>query len=147
MIDGVTRKISIGFTGSRKGMNQFQIDAVSARISHWIALHGPVTFRHGDSLKADAQAHDMAFLMGCQTASHPSTLDKHRAFCAANCVREPREPLLRNQDIVSESLELIACPSTRYEIRRSGTWSTIRYARRIGRPIYLIYPDRIEYEG
>jgi hypothetical protein len=140
------KAVTIGFTGSRKGMNDYQQETVKQRLEHWREQHGILVFRHGDSKKADAQAHDLAFTLGFKTAAHPSTLDKHRAFCLADLIHEPREPLLRNQDIVSGCCELIAAPCTKYEIQRSGTWSTIRYARRVGRPIYIVYPDRVEYE-
>jgi hypothetical protein len=146
-MDGTKKAFNVGFTGSRKGLTDYQRDCVRERLAHWVAMHPVIVLRHGDSLKADAQAHDMALLMGYATASHPSTIDKHRAFCVADCIHPPRDPLLRNQDIVSGCSELIAAPATRFEIRRSGTWSTIRYARRVRRPIYLVYPDRVEYEA
>lgn len=56
-----------------------------------------------------------------------------------------RPPLERNRTIVDECEVLVACPAGP-EVTRSGTWSTIRYARRIGRPVVIIYPDgSVEY--
>ena len=36
---------------------------------------------------------------------------------------------------------LIAFPSTQFEIQRSGTWQTIRYARKLKKKILIIYPN------
>jgi predicted Rossmann fold nucleotide-binding protein DprA/Smf involved in DNA uptake len=36
---------------------------------------------------------------------------------------------------------LIACPQTLKEEIRSGTWTTVRIARRLGRVIWLVYPN------
>lgn len=36
---------------------------------------------------------------------------------------------------------MIATPSSKEEELRSGTWSTVRYARKLRRPVTLIYPD------
>jgi predicted Rossmann fold nucleotide-binding protein DprA/Smf involved in DNA uptake len=43
---------------------------------------------------------------------------------------------------------LVACPREEHgEETRSGTWSTVRYARRVGRPVIVVRPSgRIERE-
>jgi len=56
-------------------------------------------------------------------------------------VHPPRGYLDRNTDIVKHSHILIGCPSTLNEVLRSGTWATIRRARRIKTPCILIFPD------
>jgi len=45
------------------------------------------------------------------------------------------------QGIVRETELLIAAPAEFSEQHRSGTWSTVRYARRLGRPVQIIGPD------
>ena len=36
---------------------------------------------------------------------------------------------------------MIAAPSEAEEQRRSGTWSTVRFARKQGKPVFVISPD------
>lgn len=48
-------------------------------------------------------------------------------------------PLERNQYMDDISDELVAFPKTKFEIIRSGTWHTIRYAQKIGNKV-TIYP-------
>ena len=43
--------------------------------------------------------------------------------------------------IKSETETEIACPAENKEVMRSGTWATIRYAKRIKKPITIIWPD------
>jgi len=56
-------------------------------------------------------------------------------------VNEEKPPLVRNRIIVNSSEVLIVAPRTKYKVLRSGTWSTYRYARQLGKPTYLVYPD------
>ena len=56
-------------------------------------------------------------------------------------IRTPRPYLSRNKDIVRETDMLIATPAEAEEQRRSGTWSTIRFARKLGKPVFVIWPD------
>ena len=56
-------------------------------------------------------------------------------------IEKPKDYLVRNKDIVDQSKILIACPETAYEKSRSGTWSTINYAKRKKRKILIIFPS------
>ena len=101
----------------------------------------PVCFVHGDCVGADAEAHQLARALvsriRIRPCDHPS-----RAWCTgADEVCEVRKPLHRNRDIVNDADVLIACPPTAHELRRSGTWTTIRYARKRSIPIVLLLPD------
>lgn len=59
-----------------------------------------------------------------------------------NCeIYPPLDPLARNRIIVSRIHGLLACPKTDIEELQSGTWATVRYAREIGCPVYLIRAD------
>ena len=55
-------------------------------------------------------------------------------------MRKPKPYLERNKDIVDETGLLIATPKGE-EIVRSGTWSTIRYARKNHKKIIIIMPN------
>ncbi|WP_035982685.1 hypothetical protein [Leptospira meyeri] len=50
------------------------------------------------------------------------------------------EYLKRNQAIVMASNELWAFPSEPEKVR-FGTWATIRFARKTGKPVKLFWPD------
>ena len=99
-------------------------------------------FHHGDCIGADAEAHRGALALKIPVYVHPPTVANKRAFCEGADFFHPAEDYLyRNRRIVDSTEILIAAPRTSREMLRSGTWATIRYARKRGRPIYLITPD------
>lgn len=52
----------------------------------------------------------------------------------------------RNQELIGCGNALLAIPD-KPEHLRSGTWMTVRFARKIRLPIYIIWPDgRVRYE-
>lgn len=96
---------------------------------------------HGDCIGADAEAHDIAYVCGLTTVAHPPENPAKRAFKRANFINTELPYLDRNKRIVNRTCELIATPGEFKEQVRSGTWSTIRYARKLGRKITIIFPD------
>jgi hypothetical protein len=60
-------------------------------------------------------------------------------FRQADEIAEDKDFLERNRDIVDRVEILIAAPEGP-EVQRSGTWSTVRYARGKVIPIYLLRP-------
>lgn len=56
-------------------------------------------------------------------------------------IRDPLPPLERNHRIVDACDVLIACPKDAQEQLRSGTWATVRYARKQGKRVIVITPD------
>lgn len=72
-----------------------------------------------------------------------STPDKWALGCDDNAdeIREPRDNIERNHIMVDETDQLLACPSGKNEVTRSGTWATMRYARRMKKPVVIIFPD------
>lgn len=104
-------------------------------------LHHADVFHHGDCIGADAEAHKIARAVGCfSIVIHPSDLVDQRAYCNGNIVWKPRAPLIRNRSIVSSTDLLIAAPATKDEVLRSGTWATIRYARKGKKPVVILEP-------
>lgn len=132
----------VGFTATREGLSEHQAAAV-VRI-----LADPLVTRvhHGDCIGGDAQIHMIARSAKRKIAIHPPIDDSQRAHCSlgpeGGYVHPPREYIQRNHDIVHASDRMVACPSSKVEaFRGSGTWATIRYARSIGKPLEIIYPD------
>lgn len=130
--------MNVGFTGTRQGMTYKQFSAFIDLIA---CLH-PDEFHHGDCVGADEQAGNF---VAADTATHvvihpPQEIGKNRAWCVGHEFRDPLPYLARNHKIVDETDLLIATPKTRGEELRSGTWATIRYARRKGRPVRILFP-------
>lgn len=125
----------VGFTGTRKGMTPQQKDTLRT------LLLPSDEFHHGDCIGADAEAHAIAREVGCSPiVIHPTYLERWRAYCSGDLVMEPQSPLTRNHIIVYLTDLLIAAPATKKEILRSGTWATIRYARKGKKAVVILEP-------
>ena len=99
-------------------------------------------FHHGDCVGADAEAHDIALGMAFDIVTHPPIVASKRAWkvgAIRTCAQ--RSDVARNKDIVRDTELLIAAPSEAEEQLRSGTWTTVRFARRKRRRIFIIHPD------
>ncbi|HKZ40932.1 MAG TPA: hypothetical protein VJ044_08205 [Candidatus Hodarchaeales archaeon] len=131
----ITNK-KVGFTGTSKGMTDAQKFTVA-----WLLSKSPKELHHGDCIGADKDAHELARTNLVRIVGHPPIKSSNRACCEFDEKREPKPYLDRNHDIVDETEVLIACTDSTVEAIRSGTWSTIRYARRLGRIILIVYPD------
>jgi hypothetical protein len=139
--------IDVGFTGTQAGMTDRQLAAVRATLLLARLGESVVTARHGDCVGADAEFHEIARSLNYDLIGHPPDDDSRRAFCEFDYAYEPRPYLERDDDIARSSSVLVAAPR-REETRRSGTWTTVRYARKLGRPIILVWPDgRVEIDG
>ena len=128
--------MKVGFTGTREGMTQAQREAVAGVLARLSALE----FHHGDCIGADEQAAEIARTIGYKIYSHPPSNAAIRAFTTADVELEPRDYLVRNRAIVDATDVMVAAP-VGPEVQRSGTWSTVRYARRIGRVVHVVMPD------
>lgn len=133
----------LGFTGTQKGMTDAQRTTVQRLLSECSVpeLH------HGDCIGADADAHDIAMHLGIRVVVHPPTNPSKRAYVQGAVRVESEKPYLdRNHDIVDSTDVLLATPNAKYEVLLSGTWATIRYARKLGREIWLVRPDGVVVE-
>ena len=130
--------MKIGFTGTREGMSIRQLVVLRTQF----AKHA-TEFHHGDCIGADAQAHEvMREHSYAKIVLHPPASTSLRAHCpGAHESRMPTPYLSRNRAIVDETEMLIAMPAEFTEQQRSGTWSTIRYARSVGKKMVIIFPD------
>jgi hypothetical protein len=128
----------IGFTGTQNGMTDPQKSTLRDLLAG-----GAGEFHHGDCIGADSEAHDIAILCGYTVVLHPPTNPAKRAWrdVPLHLTRVKKPYLARNKDIVTETASLIAAPADPVEQLRSGTWSTVRFARQRGKPVFLIMPD------
>lgn len=135
----------VGFTGTQVGMTAPQLLGVID------LMKGvkPTEFHHGDCVGADEQAHLVAQKVGTRIVIHPPEDPQKRAFCiGATETKDPLPYLVRNKAIVQETEVLIATPKGFSEELRSGTWSTVRHARKFGRSIFIVWPDgRVQKES
>lgn len=136
----------VGFTGPREGMTNPQ----HAGLLDVLGRHRGEgeTFSHGDCVGSDEIAHFIAMELGYTVHVWPPDDSSRRAFTTGHFVHAPRPYAIRNQSIVMMSMTLVATPSgPEKDQPRSGTWMTIRKARKRGIEVYLIWPDgRIERE-
>jgi len=124
----MTETMFLGFTGTRRGMTQPQREAV-ARVLRQRGMHRQITFHHGGAFGADQGAAEIAYALGYEVRTH---LPAGRA---------PADYLARNHAIVDIADELLAAPAGMEEELRSGTWATIRYARKERRMVTVVWPD------
>jgi hypothetical protein len=141
--------MNVGFTGTRKRLTDKQKDELEL----WFDEHfdeGLDEFHHGDCEGADEYAHEVAGFYFKRRVVHPPIETKHRAYTIdvdhalylpkEYGYRQEKDYLDRNHDIVDETDILIACPATKEEELRSGTWATVRYARKQGKPVVILEP-------
>ena len=137
-------KIKIGFTGTRKGMTPDQLIRFVETIGAIEKKSEIVEFHHGGCIGADNDAHILLKPMRTIAIVVHPPIDKtytFNYFSGASKILPEKEYLDRNHDIVDACQILIACPKEKKEVKRSGTWATIRYARRIGKPVFVIEPE------
>ena len=141
--------IKIGFTGTRHGVNEIQKEEFLKLISHKDFNE----FHHGICVGSDEETDNIVNnyreknKKEIKIVGHPP---KYKKFMSSNCncdvLMKPYDYLERNHNIVDACEILVATPDTKEKLR-SGTWSTIRYARKKGKRIYIIYPSgRVEIE-
>ena len=139
--------MKLAFTGTQTGATAKQGAALSKFFGKYLVNE----FHHGDCVGADAQAHSIACSWHTKNIIiHPPIKTAKRAYCeklytfdekfTTIVILKPKDYLVRNKDIVDACNVLIACPKTMTEELRSGTWSTIRYARKTGKKVIILEP-------
>ena len=141
MLDGAEGRgmaMTLGFTGSRKGMTLAQADGVAK----FLKEYQPLAVHHGDCLGSDEEFHDMVreLLPITQIIIHPPISNRLRAFCKGDVVMEPKPYLERDMDIVQSAQWVIATPANMIA-GTGGTWYTIRYADREKVNHTIFYPN------
>ncbi len=128
--------MKIGFTGTRIGMTAAQKSTFQSLMRHFT----PTEFHHGDCVGADADAHEMAEKY-CHIVVHPPIDSTHRARKLGRVMCQPKTYFARNRDIVNDTDRMIATPMQAEHQDRGGTWYTIDFARKKGKPVAVINPD------
>jgi hypothetical protein len=135
--------VKVSFTGTREGMSAWQKQQLVKFLEehrNQVAL-----FAHGACSGADVEAHYMVRdVCGSSTfiAVFPSTAKTRVHVQGADYVADPKPPLERDRDIVDCGCDLLlAAPLQMSEVLRSGTWSTIRYARKKHVPVQVMWRE------
>ena len=119
--------MKIGMTGNRDGITKEAI----ITFENFLKKSKIDEAHHGDCVGADKMFHDVLHNKKIKIIIHPPNDNKLRSFCKSEFILPSKPYLDRNKDIVNDTNILIAFPSSEIELLRSGTWSTIRYARKI----------------
>jgi len=138
--------VHLAITGTRKGLTEAQFN----RVKELIIMEGDMYshLHEGDCIGVDDEVTQMFQNIRPEITivCHPPENSRCRAFGVYNEIKDERPYIMRDKDMVDASFIVWACPAGE-EITRSGTWTTVRYARNQGKLITIIYPDgKVEYE-
>jgi hypothetical protein len=126
----------IAFTGNRYGLTEEQKTGIKNILAR---TDKPVTVLHGDCVGADTDFHNLCSDLEIDIHVFPPDDDKLRGFNQGSVIMRPRPYLKRNEDMIKKCDMLIACPTDKNkEILRSGTWATIRKARKLNKTIHVL---------
>lgn len=127
------------FTGTREGLTKRQRDTLKILLPRL----APECSFHGGCLGADEEFHYIVLsTLITPIEIFPSDIPKYRAEFPMDGVRkihEPKPPLDRNKLMVDKGDFLVAAPKAKEELR-SGTWATVRHARRTFKPGVILDP-------
>jgi len=131
--------MKIGFTGTRNGMSDAQKTALVALLKKYTTRDNVTVheFHHGGCEGADLEAGAIASKLKYHIVIHPGGATYLPKGIKA-AVKDPKPNLVRNQDIVNAVDLVIAAPRTSTEELRSGTWATIRYAKRQNKALRML---------
>lgn len=131
----------VGFSGTRRGMSDMQKKSVA----HLVEMYSPGVFHHGSCMGADTEFHALADRALNMIVVHPPsnerTMIRSRVTFAKILTLEAKPYLDRDRDIVDASDIMIVAPLSFEEQLRSGSWTSLRYAKKTRRPIFHIEPD------
>lgn len=142
--------LRVGFTGTRNGMTDRQLEGVALTLSACVWIQGATEFHHGDCVGADEQAHSLALRFreqqqlkgwpGLVVVVHPPRDSVLRAWCSEGDEYRPELGYLeRDRNIVDAVDWLIAAPGENG--LRGGTGYTYRYALNQGKGIWVVRMD------
>jgi len=137
--------MTVAFTGTRAGMTENQQRELIEALNEL----KPVVAYHGNCIGADTNFHTMIIAWRnvtgnkCLIEVYPCDIINQQSTCCptADIINPIERPLVRNRLMVDRCDVLIACPRTMEEELRSGTWATIRYARKLKKRIVFLRPE------
>jgi len=130
--------LKLGFTGTRHGMT----DKQEKELEKLVKAKDFTEFHHGMCIGSDEQAHTLvsSIYPNSIIVGHPPKAVSTMATLPCKKILDADSYLRRNKSIVDSSDYLIATPDAK-ERAGSGTWKTIRYARKKGKRIYIIHKN------
>lgn len=137
------QSMKIGFTGTQQGMTEHQKVMVELILAFCHYSSGIGEVHHGGCIGADLDFHTLASIYDLEKRVHPSDIKEKQAEIYLEnrtTIMPEYPPLVRNKHVVDAVDIMIATPKERLEVPRSGTWATIRYCRKQGKLVYVIYP-------
>lgn len=148
----VLEDVSLGITGSRVPLADAQKHSLGIMITAIMRITGLKAIHHGCATGTDETSHGIALTIpGADIYGHPGygnnksqphLMDlRPEEFTLLYPAKPYRE---RNKDIVTYSRLILACPlypENDTRSARSGTWQTVRLARRTQKPVILIIPN------
>lgn len=135
----------IAVSGSKYGMSEAQVFMFGMLLGKLLQEDSEITIHHGDCIGVDSAVASLTEAHNIPVIVHPPVNDRYKGYNETRpnvvAVREPKDYLDRNHDMVDECFMHVAMPNTTKEQLRSGTWATVRYARKKGKPVAVIYPN------
>ena len=138
--------MKLGFTGTQVGMTPMQL----LKVAQMIAKNSIEESHSGDCIGADKEFLDLVYMANSnkeyepiKTVGHIPSNNSKRAFCKYDSECVPNPYLDRNRDIVDASDVMIGTPKENEEQQRSGTWATIRYAKKTGKKLVVVFPNGV----
>lgn len=133
----------VGFSGTRDGMTDDQ----RRELLHWLSCNKPIEAHHGCCVGADDEFHRLMMWARVPIILHPPknaklTVVQHFMDVPGDHVCPDLPYLDRNKAIADAVDWMVFAPKTEVEVKRSGTWATIRYFKRTakGRGFLLMKP-------
>lgn len=137
------KHMKLGITGTQHGMSRPQLSRMIELLMMVKAESEIEEVHHGDCIGVDSEFIAMIRVGFPETyiVCHPPIIFTKRAMVASHITLDPKPYLERNKDIVDAVDLMFAAPRTMKEELRSGTWATIRYARKQNRHTIIVWPD------
>lgn len=139
-------QLTVLVTGTERGGTLVQLKVADVLLRSW----QPSLLLHGGCIGVDDELDALAVELNISREIFPSTLLNKRVpdevfqrRGGSLVIHPPAPPLSRNRVMVRRASRVLALPAEAREILRSGTWTTVRYARALlsRDRIYAVAPD------